>query len=59
MLLSEPVCECVGKNNLETGPVWKVQPLSDGGLGVIVSKDPFRYSREDKERFKAHLGMNG
>lgn len=57
MFLSEPVCERFGRDRLQTSPIRKTESLPDGGIGIVVTADPYQYSEEEKNHFKDHLGI--
>lgn len=57
MLLSDSACERIGRDRLRTAPVWKSEPLTDNGIGVVATGDPYQYTKEKKEQIKAHLGI--
>lgn len=57
-LLSEQLSQNIGRDRLETAPVWKAKRLDPDGFGLVVTDNPGDYWREDKQRVKDHLGMD-
>ncbi|MEF8880936.1 MAG: hypothetical protein V5A34_00235 [Halapricum sp.] len=58
MLLSPPICENIGRERLESAPVWRVDTLSDGSMRLVASGDGLKYRHEDKQRLRDHLGLS-
>ncbi|WEL16229.1 Uncharacterized protein SVXHr_0044 [Halorhabdus sp. SVX81] len=57
VFLSPELCEDIGRSRVRSAPVWKVEDLADGGLGLVATNN-LRYSREHKQRLRAYLGIS-
>lgn len=57
MFLSKPICEELGRDRLQSAPVWKRESLEDGGIGLVVTSDPTHYDSEEKTKLRDHLGI--
>ncbi|WEL20119.1 hypothetical protein [Halorhabdus sp. BNX81] len=57
MILSPPICEDIGRERLQSAPVWRVDTLSDGSMRLVASGDGLKYRPEDKQELRDHLGI--
>ena len=55
MLLSDSACERIDRDRLRTAPVWKSELLTDSGIGVVATGDPYHYTKEKKEQIRTHI----
>ncbi|AWB26350.1 hypothetical protein HARCEL1_00750 [Halococcoides cellulosivorans] len=56
MMLSPEICEDIGRERLKSAPVWRSEPLPDGGM-ELVATDDLQFTREHKQRLRDHLGF--
>ena len=57
MLLSEGVSGRIGRDQLLSAPAWKTEPLDGGGVGLVATADPMKYTPEVKGQLRSHLGL--